>query len=88
MESRHPNAPLEKQRREGGEWKRWVIGIALVAFAILVAQNSQKVEVNFFFASTETPLVFALLIAGALGALIGWLAPKVRRHDRGPHDDG
>ena len=75
MEARPPEAP----RHERAEWKRWVVGIALVALLILVAQNSQKVEVNFFFASTETPLVFALLIVGALGALIGWLAPIVRR---------
>jgi uncharacterized integral membrane protein len=80
MESRPP----ETQRRERSQWKRWVIGIALVAFAILVAQNAQKVEVNFFFAETQTPLVFALLVAGALGALIGWLAPRVLRRDRPP----
>lgn len=73
-----PEAP----RTERAEWKRWVIGIALLALIILIAQNSQKVEVNFFFASTETPLVFALLIVGILGAIIGWLAPRVRRRDR------
>ena len=73
-----PEAP----RKEGGEWKKWVAGIAAVALLILIVQNSQKVEVNFFFASTETPLVFALLIAGVLGGLIGWLAPRVRGHRR------
>jgi len=77
MESRHPDAP----RRERSEWKRWVAAVAAVALLVLIAQNSQKVEVNFFFASTETPLVFALAIAGILGALIGWLAPRVRRRD-------
>jgi uncharacterized integral membrane protein len=78
MESRIPEAP----RSERAEWKRWVAGIAAVLLLILIVQNSQKVEVNFFFASTETPLVFALLIAGALGALIGWLAPRVRGRRR------
>lgn len=72
----------EMPRRERAEWKRWVVGIALIALAILIAQNAQKVKVNFFFAETETPLVFALLIVGALGALIGWLAPRVRRRER------
>jgi uncharacterized integral membrane protein len=72
----------ETPRKEGGEWKRWVAGIAAVALLILIAQNSQKVEVNFFFASTETPLVFALVIAGILGAIIGWLAPRVRGRRR------
>jgi uncharacterized integral membrane protein len=74
----------QPQRDEGIAWKRWVAGIALVLLAILIAQNSQQVEVNFFFANTETPLVFALLVAGLLGALIGWLAPRARR--RRDHD--
>jgi uncharacterized integral membrane protein len=43
-----------------------------------VAQNAQKVEVHFFFASTNTPLVFALLIAVVLGVLVGWLIPRMR----------
>jgi uncharacterized integral membrane protein len=83
MDSRPPEAP----REERSEWRRWAIGIALVLLLILIAQNSQKVEVNFFFAETETPLVFALLIAGALGAVIGWLAPRVRSHRRDHRSD-
>ena len=79
MESR---MPPEAPRKEGAGWKRWVAGAALAALAILIAQNSQKVEVNFFFAETQTPLVFALLIVGVLGALVGWLAPRVRRRER------
>ncbi len=81
MESRRPP---ETPRTERADWKRWVAGIALVALVILIVQNSQKVEVNFFFAETQTPLVFALAIAGLLGALVGWLAPRVRR---GRHDE-
>jgi uncharacterized integral membrane protein len=77
MDARPPEAP----RTEGAGWKRWVAGIAAVALLILIAQNSQKVDVNFFFASTETPLVFALIIAGILGALVGWLGPRVRRRE-------
>ncbi len=82
MDSRVPEAP----RTEKSGWKRWVAGTALVAMLVLIAQNSQKVEVNFFFASTDTPLVFALLIVGILGALVGWLGPRVRgrRHDEEP----
>jgi uncharacterized integral membrane protein len=75
MDSHPPEAP----RKEGPQWKRWVAGIALVLLVVLIVQNSQKVEVNFLFAETQTPLVFALLIAGVLGALVGWLAPRVRR---------
>lgn len=84
MEQRHePHLPA--QRTEGTQWKRWAIGIAALALIVLVAQNSQKVEVNFFFAETQTPLVFALVVAAILGGLVGWLAPRVRRHGR-EHD--
>ncbi len=78
MESHQP----QRSKREGTNWKHWVAGIAFVLLAILIAQNSQKVAVNFFFAETETPLVFALLIAGLLGALVGFLAPRVWRGGR------
>jgi uncharacterized integral membrane protein len=66
-------------RKEGRGWKFYVLVAAGVALAIFVLQNSQKVTVEFFFTETDTPLVFALLIAGALGALVGWAAPRVRR---------
>ena len=66
-------------RREGHSWRVYALGIAIVLLLILVIQNSQKVAVHFFFADTQTPLVLALLIAGALGAVIGWAWPHVRR---------
>ena len=56
--------------------------VAILLLAIFVLQNAQKVTVDFLFVETETPLIFALLIAGALGALIGWAWPHVRRGRR------
>ncbi len=69
-------------RKQGPGWKTYVLGIALVLSLILVVQNFQKVTVDFLFVETETPLIVALLIAGALGALIGWAWPHVRRGRR------
>ncbi len=60
-------------------WKGWAIGVAVLLLIIFIAQNAQKVQVDFLFIHTTTPLVFALLIATVLGALIGWLGPRVRR---------
>jgi uncharacterized integral membrane protein len=71
-------------RKEGLGWKGWALGIAGVLLAILILQNLQEVEVKFLFINTTIPLIFALLIVGALGALIGWAAPRVRRG--GPGD--
>jgi uncharacterized integral membrane protein len=66
----------------GASWKRWALGAAAVLFAVLVAQNFQEVEFDFLFVHTTAPLIVALLIAGALGGLIGWAAPRVRRGGR------
>jgi uncharacterized integral membrane protein len=69
-----------ERREEGTNWRRWALLVALVVLIVFVIQNSQEVSVDFLFTTTETPLIFALLIAGVLGALIGWLTPRVRRH--------
>jgi uncharacterized integral membrane protein len=66
-------------RQEGRSWRFYVLIIAVVVLLIFVLQNSQKVEVDFLVTDTQTPLIVALLIAGGLGALIGWAWPHVRR---------
>jgi uncharacterized integral membrane protein len=66
-------------RQEGRSWRFYLLIAAVVLLLIFVVQNSQKVEVDFLFTDTQTPLIFALLIAGGLGALIGWAWPHVRR---------
>ena len=66
-------------RQEGHSWRLYVLLIALVVLAIFVLMNSQKVEVDFLVGQTEAPLIVALLLAGVLGALIGWAWPHVRR---------
>ena len=77
-------------RQEGRGWRFYLIVVAAILLLIFVIQNSQKVPVDFLFASTNTPLFFALLLAGALGALIGWAWPHVRRdrkRERKLHDE-
>jgi uncharacterized integral membrane protein len=71
-------------RKEGRGWRFWLLVAAGVLFAIFVVQNSQDVEVEFLFTTTDTPLFLALLLAGGLGAVIGWAAPRIRR---GGHRD-
>ena len=75
-------------KNEGRGFRFYVLAIAALLFLILVAQNAQKVTVDFLFVETQTPLIVALLIAGGLGALIGWALPHVRRSrkaERGAH---
>ena len=70
--------PQAKQRN----WRGWALGIGVLVAIIFIAQNSQKVKVKFLFVDTTTPLIFALLIAAILGAVIGYVAPLVRRGRR------
>jgi uncharacterized integral membrane protein len=59
----------------------YITVIAVVLAAIFVLQNTQKVEVKFFFSTTNIPLIFALLLAALLGFIIGLALPRFRRHD-------
>lgn len=71
-----PNAQAPEP--EGPTWRRWAtIAIGVVLF-LFMALNSQTVKVNLIFGSAKMPLIFALLIAAGLGALAGWVVPKVR----------
>jgi uncharacterized integral membrane protein len=63
-------------------WRAWIVA-ALVALVVVVAlQNSQSVEVEVLFVTVNAPLIVTLLVAVAIGALIGYVAPLVRRHRR------
>ncbi|MDX6587212.1 MAG: hypothetical protein QOI31_1685 [Solirubrobacterales bacterium] len=79
-----PDLP-ELPKKEGRGWKTYALITAGIALAILILQNLQEVEVKFLFINSTIPLIFALLIAGGLGALIGWATPRVRRG--GPDKD-
>lgn len=61
-------------------WRNWALGFAVLVALVFILQNSQKVKVKFLFIDTTTPLIFALLIAAVLGAVIGYVGPLVRRH--------
>ena len=70
-------------KKEGRGWKTYAFAIAATLMAVIILQNLQEVEVNILFIKTTIPLIFALLIVGALGALVGWAAPRVRRGGSG-----
>lgn len=59
--------------------KYWVGIVALVLAAILIFQNAQKVNVDFFFWESQTPLIFALLLAFVLGVVVGLVLPRFRQ---------
>lgn len=67
---------------KGTNWRAWGIGVLIALVLIVCLQNSQEVRIDVLFVNVNAPLIVTLLVAVALGALIGYLAPVVRRHRR------
>ncbi|HEX5713846.1 MAG TPA: LapA family protein [Solirubrobacterales bacterium] len=68
-------------------WRAWGIGLLVALVVIVLLQNSQEVRVDVLFISVNAPLIVILLAAVAIGALIGYLTPLVRRHRREGRQD-
>ena len=71
--------PEESKRTN---WRAWIVGILVALVVIVALQNSQQVRVDVLFVTVDAPLIVTLLAAVAIGALIGYVAPLVRRHRR------
>ena len=69
--------PIATRKQRGARF--YVIVVLVVLAGIFIFQNTQKVEVKFFFSTTTIPLIFALLLAAVLGFLIGLGLPRLRR---------
>ncbi len=68
-----------RKKRETREIVRLAVaGIALVLLIAFVLDNSQTVKVGFVFFSTRLSLIWVLLIAALLGALVDRLVILLR----------
>lgn len=70
------------QEKKPINWRAWVVGILSALLLIVALQNSQDTSFDVLFASFTAPLIVVILLAAAIGALIGYVAPLVRRHRR------
>lgn len=70
------------EQRKGTNWRGWIVGVLIALVVIVCLQNSQQVRVDVLFVTLDAPLIVTLLVAVAIGALIGYVAPLVRRHRR------
>lgn len=70
----------EKNRQTN--WRVWAVGVLVALVVIVALQNSQQVRVDVLFVTVDAPLIVTLLVAVAIGALIGYVAPVVHRHRR------
>jgi uncharacterized integral membrane protein len=68
--------------RKQVNWRAWIVGILVALVVIVALQNSQQVRVDVLFVTVDAPLIVILLVAVGIGALIGYVAPLVRRHRR------
>ena len=70
------------EERKPVNWRAWTVGILAVLVVIVALQNSQSVKVEVLFVTVDAPLIVTLLVAVAVGILIGYVAPLVLRHRR------
>jgi uncharacterized integral membrane protein len=71
-----------QQEKKPVNWRAWLVGILSALILIVALQNSQEVSFEVLFASFKAPLIVVILLAAAIGVLIGYIAPLVRRHRR------
>lgn len=69
-------------------WRAWMVGALIVLVAIVALQNSQEVRIDVLFVTLDAPLIVTLLAAVAIGALIGYVTPVLRRHRRDERRQG
>jgi uncharacterized integral membrane protein len=61
-------------RLDSSELARYGVIVALVVYgALFVILNTHKVGISFVFFTVHVPVLFALLLACAIGMLVGWL---------------
>jgi uncharacterized integral membrane protein len=73
---------LVPEQKKPVNWRAWGVGVLVALVLIVALQNSQQVRVDVLFITVDAPLIITLLAAVAIGALIGYVAPLVRRHRR------
>lgn len=69
-------------------WRLWLAGTLATLILIVALQNSQRVDVDVLVINLNAPLIVVILVAAAVGAIVGYVAPLVRRHRAGERDRG
>jgi len=66
-----------EKKSTGNTARAILIGFAVGLLVWFIVGNAQSVEIHFWVGSTHASLISVILIAAALGALIGIVASKV-----------
>lgn len=70
------------EEKKPTNWRAWLVGSLSALVLVVALQNSQEVSFEVLFASFQAPLIVVILLAVAIGILIGYIGPLVRRHRR------
>ncbi len=57
-------------------------GIVATVLVIFIVSNNHDTQINFLWLDTNMPMWTVILIAGALGAFIGWSVSAIRRRSK------
>ena len=75
-----PAQPVPSTGRDRSMVVKIIIGlILLIILIIFVAQNSERVTVDFVFGNAEVGLIWVFLACALIGALIGYLVGRPGR---------
>lgn len=79
-----PPQPGTGQQPRKSVWtpRRILLGLVLLYGLVVVIANRDRVAVNFVFFKTEASLFVVLLLAIALGFVVGWLFDDLRARRR------
>lgn len=74
----------DQQVAPQSEFPTGLIGAGIVAtvLVIFIVSNNHQTQVNFLWLDTTMPMWVVILIAGALGAFVGWSVPAIRRRSK------
>jgi uncharacterized integral membrane protein len=72
--------------KTGVSWKTILLAILGIYALILIILNSKQVKIDFVFFHARTRVFVLVLLSMALGALIMWLIPRLRRRKARPAD--
>jgi len=72
---------MEREKKTTN-WRSWVAGSLAVLVLFVALQNSQQVDVDVLMVNLTAPLIVVILVAAAIGAVVGYVVPLVRRHHR------
>jgi len=73
-----PQAP-QPTEHQGWNWKAILLAALGIYAVLLIVLNRKTVSVDFVVLSEKTRVIWLVLLGIALGVLIVWLVPRLRR---------